>query len=429
MSARTLINGFALALSLSALGGVVRAADVDVAAGSTIIVDDTWWLDVDFLDIPPAVAAARPGDRIIVRSGAYSGFTLFEGIKVLGESGVKVQGDIVVSDLPPGRRAILAGMSAEGVVITRCESPVILQDIQARRPAAVFGETSHVRITQCVDVRIRRSTIGGPTGLTPRLIGLFVSGSRLELTDSLMTGENGMPAGLGQRDGVPGLLIEGGAEVHVSRTTIVGGYGGSGATGGDGANAVEVVGEGSTLFMTGTVGDVILGGAAGVGESCDSDGRPSSAIHIGPGAFARVSGVDLRQGDDHGCGGAPIGVFDVEGTLVEPDPADPTLRLLGSPGAGHVASFVFTASPGAIVELNLGRRPVVEDVANIDEDLMLKVLQTINLGVVPDSGQVRFQIGLAASNLVASGRLLMAQGSVTDGRGKRLTQSIPLVIQ
>lgn len=439
MSAASLPSRFVSTLCVSAASVLLASASfalpgggsggVGAAGDRVFIVDDTWWVDVDYTDIPAAVAAADEGDVIIVRSGGYSGFSVFEGIKILGDVDVKVRGEVLVSDLPAGRRAVLSNLNVEGLVVERCDSPVVLQDMTVRRPASLFGARAHLRVSDSTDVRIRRGTIGGPTGYTPRLFGLLVDHARVELTDSLLSGENGLPSGLGERNGVSGLRIERGGEAHVSRTTVVGGYGGNGDTGANGAPAIEVEGDGSYMLLTGTSVDLILGGAAGVGTGCESDGRPASGIRIGPGAKARVSGVDVRQGDDHGCVSNAVPAIDAQGSLLEPKLADPTLRLLGTPATGQVASFVLTARPGSTIQLDLGRRPVVEPVDGIEEDAMLKVLQSVPLGVVPDSGEVRFQLSLPSAFFVNPGQLVMAQGSATDADGKRLTQSIPLVLR
>jgi hypothetical protein len=56
--------------------------------GNIIIVDAANGGGTHFLDIPPAVAAAQPGDTIRVRAGTYNGFTLNIGISVVAEGNV-----------------------------------------------------------------------------------------------------------------------------------------------------------------------------------------------------------------------------------------------------------------------------------------------------------------------------------------------------
>jgi len=59
-------------VTLAALASLSLAA---LGSASTYVVDSSGGVGSDFTDIPPAIAAAQPGDVLLVLSGNYSGFT------------------------------------------------------------------------------------------------------------------------------------------------------------------------------------------------------------------------------------------------------------------------------------------------------------------------------------------------------------------
>ncbi len=74
---------------MAALARVLRtslllAASSPVCWATTWIVDDDGGAGVDFTDLPPAVAAAQPGDTILVHEVSYSGAIVQEGITIIG---------------------------------------------------------------------------------------------------------------------------------------------------------------------------------------------------------------------------------------------------------------------------------------------------------------------------------------------------------
>jgi hypothetical protein len=75
------------------------------ALATTYVVDDNGGPGVDFTTISAAVAAAQPGDLILVLDGTYSGFTLTKGLTVMGSGVVTVQGAIEIANVPAGIRA------------------------------------------------------------------------------------------------------------------------------------------------------------------------------------------------------------------------------------------------------------------------------------------------------------------------------------
>ncbi|HLU38404.1 MAG TPA: hypothetical protein VK081_03410, partial [Planctomycetota bacterium] len=78
-----------------------------LATAPAALAQRTWVVDVnngpgtDFFDIPPAVAAAAPGDLIVVRAGQYNGFSTNKGLRMVGE------GAVLLAPSAPGGKALI----------------------------------------------------------------------------------------------------------------------------------------------------------------------------------------------------------------------------------------------------------------------------------------------------------------------------------
>src|SRR5436190_21250590 len=85
----------------------------------TWIVNKAGGAGVDFTDIPPAIAAAAPGDTVRVLGNSnvlYSAFTLSKGITIAADNGAGIGGItsspfVVVMGLPVGQVARIDGLS------------------------------------------------------------------------------------------------------------------------------------------------------------------------------------------------------------------------------------------------------------------------------------------------------------------------------
>src|ERR1051325_7889584 len=102
------------------------------ALASTWIVDDNGGPGVDFTSITAAVAAAGPGDVILVRPGTYAGFTLTYPAAILGGVGAMVTSIVHVDNLPAGQQATLAGLQLRTPAITNCIAAVTIEDVVAQ---------------------------------------------------------------------------------------------------------------------------------------------------------------------------------------------------------------------------------------------------------------------------------------------------------
>lgn len=121
-------------LTVNAVLGAQRTWIVDAAGGP----------GHHFKDLPPAVAAARDGDTLLVRKGAYHGFQTSKGITILGASGARLVFTpglgkkttlVNVSNLPAGRAFVMQGFALDSrpVPATQLSSNRIMLSANAGR--------------------------------------------------------------------------------------------------------------------------------------------------------------------------------------------------------------------------------------------------------------------------------------------------------
>ena len=220
----------------------------------------------DFLDLPPAVAAADDGDLILVRAAAtaYAGFSVDgKGIAVVASGGgvPSIETAIEVSGLSADQLFALRGfdVSAVGSVggvleLSQNEGAVWIEDCSVRAlgvPATPYtapvGSNDGMLVTDCANVVVMRSTIDGIEGsaTSPSARAAMRSvRSRVACYESSFIGPDGSDGlvsvafncinnqsstvwSQSQRGGV-GVLVEGGF-FFAADTTFRGGDGGQGA--------------------------------------------------------------------------------------------------------------------------------------------------------------------------------------------------------
>ena len=128
---------------------------------NTWIVDQANGAGANFTNIPPAIAAAAPGDVIIVRAGTYSPFTLTHGLSLLGQGSVRISGTIAVNAVPAGEVALLYNVEPEWsadwgkvIQVNGCAGTVLLQRLHAR---IYVSGSSDVRMQSVTSGRSRNS--------------------------------------------------------------------------------------------------------------------------------------------------------------------------------------------------------------------------------------------------------------------------------
>jgi hypothetical protein len=99
----------------------------------------TWVVDAtgagNFLDLPPAVAAAASGDTILVRAGTYSGaFYASQGLTILGDSSATtlLTGYTMIFNLPAGSQFAMQHFGTAGswsIDVTQCRGTLLFDDL------------------------------------------------------------------------------------------------------------------------------------------------------------------------------------------------------------------------------------------------------------------------------------------------------------
>jgi hypothetical protein len=170
------------------------ASSTPLLAQRTIVVDAAQGAGFDFTDIPPAIAAARDGDTVVVRAGDYSPFIVDDkGIGVVAQTGVTIvavvaAGAIIVDNLSAGKAASIRGFRAAGnyltatYVVQSCAGRVLLEDLvgvnfaivaaaQVQLHRCEWGRTltgtdSSLAMNECVGRGSERGILNPSVGLT-----------------------------------------------------------------------------------------------------------------------------------------------------------------------------------------------------------------------------------------------------------------------
>ncbi|MCY2958735.1 MAG: hypothetical protein NTY35_01115 [Planctomycetota bacterium] len=304
----------------------------------------------DHVQISAAIAAARPGDVVLVRAGTYAPFAIDGfGLTVVADTqaNVVVQGPIVVQNVPAASTVALTGlrigaMNTTAVTLRDCAGAVRLADLQAWvAPNAIAAALPTVRVERCADVALSRCTLdsaASPAAAT-------IAGSALRATESTLA-------------------------IHDS--TLHGGFGLSGAAsgqaGGSGGVALDLVS--GTAFVSGAILRGGPGGAGGLASTgypgCSAFApRPGGAgghgLVIAPGAVARVLDASISGGapglgattacGQHAPDGAPGAV--TVGTSIAVMGSARTLNSTPCAREGQGAGFGFRGLPGERVFLFL----------------------------------------------------------------------------
>ncbi len=287
------------------------------AAGDVLIVDATG--AGDFSDLQPAVDAAKNGDTLLVRAGAYSAPVLVDrDLSIVADEGaaVVVNGLFRVSGMGPLRSLLLSGLQLEGgtngagvgtwtMVISANMGSVRLDDceLSGHDGTDLKDGGGGLLVDRCMDVALIRCRLEGGDGGNPTYDNPTIAGQGLSVTDS---------------------------EVALYRSLVFGGAGGYGVgenPGGYAAAAAELSGT-STLysfycFFQGGDG----GGSDDYISPVCTDGQPGLIVRAKSTAHEQASVFVGGKGGyssafDHYCNDAP-------GTLI----LGSLIPLSGSPRA------------------------------------------------------------------------------------------------
>lgn len=205
----------------------VCALSVAAAAQRTWIVDANNGPGTDFVNLPPALAAASDGDVLLVRPGAYRAFATSKGVTILGTPGqTRVLGSyfveaMSVAGLPAGRtfRArdlTFVGSAEQMIGLMANQGAVVLEamDADIGTPILTFA------VASCQTVTLRDCGKASPA------CGVMVNRSRVSIVDCRLRGIDaaGDPRVASWRAS-SALMVDTGAVVEVADTVLTGGDG------------------------------------------------------------------------------------------------------------------------------------------------------------------------------------------------------------
>ncbi len=309
-----------------------------IALGDVLTVDDSG--GSDFLSIAPAVAAATPGDTILVRPGSYAGFTVDKDVRILGEGPgqPEVLGEVRIETLGPGAVVVLDRFDVRPV-----------GNAPALRVIADQGV-----------VHVQRSSLWGGTNYVQASPGAILSTGYVFLTDCSFRGSL---AFLGTLTNSPGMRIEA-ADVAMDSCAVNGGIGyvEFGLFGYSIPGAAGLVMQSGLLFASNSTVTGGRGGDSPPAYSCD-DPPPNAASDGGTGLVtnqpttfigSQVSGGAGGEGGFDACGGGGAdGAPGAPYTGMPPTFLPETARVsTWSPRWWEVSSCA-----GSIVEVELSGEP------------------------------------------------------------------------
>jgi hypothetical protein len=263
---------------------LIAASASAFAQTQVITVDDSG--GADFVSIADAVAAAQPGDLVLVATGSYAGFTLDKGLAIVADSGalVRISGQVLLQGISEGPLALLRGLRLEGagadrraLLVKNGSGHLWAEDLSVRASAlpgnALPGADAVVVDNFGCATFVHATLEGGATLVNGSVLsnggrGAYVRNSVVQFHGSAVRGGYGLDAhswaGGGPQVGWTGLECDS-STLLVSDCAIVGGQGGHGGGApcepdANGATGLVLIGFGASVS---TVDSSIAGGGAG----------------------------------------------------------------------------------------------------------------------------------------------------------------------
>ena len=160
-----------------------------------LVVDDSGGPGVDFTDLPPAIAAASPGDVLLVRAGSYSKPIVNKGLSIHADQGAVVTvAGLRVESIPAGERVTLSGLtSPANGLISSCAGMVWIEGCRFQPPTG--GGQIALKVQDCVDV-VLVDVVGIGAGATTSSFslpapGLQTSNSAVHVFECMFQGGHG----------------------------------------------------------------------------------------------------------------------------------------------------------------------------------------------------------------------------------------------
>jgi hypothetical protein len=150
------------------------------AAAAVIVVDAANGPGATTTSLQTGIDLAVDGDTVLVRAGAYSGFTLSdESLVITADTGamVTVNGRMAITNLFPGKKAVLRGLTSGtvpagqvGLLVSQCFGPVLVEACKVTGGTAANLPGTRVLDSVAVTL-VRVDSTGGPCGNFPQHSG------------------------------------------------------------------------------------------------------------------------------------------------------------------------------------------------------------------------------------------------------------------
>ncbi len=338
----------------------LRAALLALACGAPLSAQQTHVVsvvpgpDVDFTSLSLAVAAAAPGDTLLVRSGLYEPVTLGKGLAIVADAGASVtlDGDLSgvpavrVLNLPAGQSALLRGLTLRAPDQPPTSTPFALDlsnvaGVVTVESCTLLGGAPTVRCVASGQLMFVHCSIVGRAaffdglGVVPAGVAFEISSGFASAYECALTGGEGMDGA----PGVPNLAPTAGREgLRLAGGTLLAGNGS--ITGGQGGDGLLV-----TLPVPGCLPPA--DGAAGV-------------VLSDPSALLRQHSAVLGGGPPGAApGGCPAGstgpAFELAAGAIVSWPLDVPRTSSPAPvREGQTLAFTINGTPGAVLWLVWG---------------------------------------------------------------------------
>jgi hypothetical protein len=356
------------------------------AQGRTWIVDRNNGAGTDFLDIPPAVAAASDGDTLRIRPGVYSPFSTGKALALLGEAGVIVRGGfaprlgvVEIRQLPAGRSLVMDRIRVEplfdsaGVVGSSCQGRIHLEDVEVVAPTITTTDVGACSFVQCTLATITGGALYGSPALRAATSVVVATGVRIDGADNCGA----------MRCTIVGTGIRAdNATVLLARSSV---------SGGDGSffnpfitpePAIRALG--STLVATGDATTTICAGSV-------PNGPPIPGIQADIGAVHLDTSIAVL-----GSNGGP----DIAGTATVQRRRIPALLAAGTPPGGTLGGELtaLAGSPFQII-VSLPGDPIALPFGTVLFDPT--IVLPIAIGTIGASGRFPFAVQMPANPALA----------------------------
>ena len=365
-------------------------------------VANTWTVDddgpADFTQIADAVAAASPGDVLLVEPGLYDAFNLDKRLSILGRTG-PTRPHVVLLSVVSAPGFTLAGLDFEALQVAGVSGRGRIDDCRIGYAGDAYVHHA-LDVDGCSELVISRTAVFGSHHYSNYYAGgaaARISTSNVALVKCDLKGAKGYDAQDSGEHGGPGgagLTVADAGRVLVIATPIKGGYEGYGSL----FNCVDgPSGDGLEVF---TQSLVVLRGA------------PGASGFVAPGSADDLCGqhygwcMQIQQGTVI-TSGVDVDAKNVQlvgGTLIQPAVPEPLLVMDGPDVPGAQKAIELFGPEGATCILVASLSPTYAPLGQFDDKLWVGLSGVYLLATLVTTGQqqpvvLSFQVPTSFSGL------------------------------